>query len=257
VGRRNTSGDATGPWQHDGVPADEARVVQISDTHFAAARGVPPQWSAVLDWLATHQPDLLVHTGDIVFEDPDDDIDRAFAKGLLDQAPLPSLVIPGNHDIGFFGDEVDRPRRLATFRDEWGDDRFVRDLAGWRIVGADAYLLGTTDHDDWLRRAVTTTAPVLLFIHQPVRGEPADGWEMPEAARAAFDRATAGADLRVVASGHRHCSFADGRAVWAPSLTLTAEEPVPGADPRPGFVEHVLAPSGGHRHRVLRPWELT
>ena len=53
--------------------------------------------------------------------------------------------------------------------------------------------------------------------------------------------------MRVVASGHRHCSFIDGRAVWAPSLTLTAEDPVPGADPRPGFVEHVLTASGGHR----------
>ncbi len=231
--------------------------MQITDTHFAAERGVPPQWPAVLDWLAARPPDLLVHTGDIVFEDPDDDVDRAFAKALLDQAPVPYVVIPGNHDIGFFGEEADLPRRLATFRGVWGNDRFVRDLAGWRLVGADAYLLGTADHDAWLREAVTTTSPVLAFIHQPIRGEPADGWEMPDRARTAFARATTGADLRVVASGHRHCSFIDGRAVWAPSLTLTAEDPVPGADPRPGFVEHVLTASGGHRHRVLRPWDVS
>ena len=94
--------------------------MQISDTHFSADRGVPPQWPAVLDWLAAEPPDLLVHTGDIVYEDPDDDVDRAFAKSLLDQAPVPYVVIPGNHDIGFFGDEADLPRRLDAFRGDVG-----------------------------------------------------------------------------------------------------------------------------------------
>ena len=231
--------------------------MQISDTHFSASRGVPPQWPAVLDWLATEPPDLLVHTGDIVYEDPDNADDRAFAKALLDQAPVPYVVIPGNHDIGFYGEDAERPRRLAAFRDAWGDDRFVRDLAGWRLVGADAYLLGTPEHDDWLRAAVAPPGPVLLFVHQPLHGEPADGWEMPDGPRAALARATAGADIRVVASGHRHSSCIDGRAVWAPSLTLSASDPVDGTDPRPGLVEHVVATSGSHAHRVLRPWDLS
>ena len=101
---------------------------------------------------------------------------------------------------------------------------------------------------------MTTTAPVLVFVHQP---SAATGRRVGDARprRAAFARATDGADVRVVASGHRHCSFIDGRAVWAPSLTLTAEDPVAGADPRPGFVEHVLTASGGHGHRVVRPWD--
>jgi alkaline phosphatase D len=231
--------------------------VQISDTHFAAPRGVPVQWPAVLEWLAAEPPDLLVHTGDIVFEDPDDDGDRAFAKQLLDQAPVPYVVIPGNHDIGFYGEEADRPRRLAAFRATWGDDRFVVDLASWRLVGANSYLLGTAEHDDWLRAAVTTSSPVLAFVHQPLHGEPADGWEMPAGPRAAFRRATADADIRVVASGHRHSSLTAGRAVWAPSLTLTASDPVDGSDPRPGLVEHVITSSGEHAHRFVRPWAVS
>lgn len=239
------------------MPAARARIVQISDTHFSVSRGVPRQWTAVLDWLGDDPPDLLVHTGDIVYEDPDDDADRAFAKHLLDQAPVPYVVIPGNHDIGFYGEEADQPRRLAAFRATWGDDRFVRDVAGWRLVGADVYLLGAPEHDDWLRAALTTRGPVLAFVHQPLRGEPADEWQMTEAAREAFARAADGADIRVVASGHRHCSLAAGRAVWAPSLTLTSGDPVDGSDPRPGLVEHTLSSNGEHDHRVVRPWDLS
>ena len=233
---------------------DRARIVQLTDTHFSAAKGVPPQWPPLLDWLVADPPDLVVHTGDIVFEDPDDAADLAFARDLLDGVPAPLAVIPGNHDIGFYGDDAERPRRLATFRDTWGDDRFRLDLAGWRLVGADSYLLGTVDHDEWLRDAVATTRPVLAFVHQPLDDPERDGWEMPAAAIAAFESAVAGADVRVVASGHRHRSRSLGRAVWAPSLTLTGDG-TRGDDPRPGVVEHVIGADGTHDHRVVRPWE--
>jgi alkaline phosphatase D len=233
---------------------ERARIVHITDSHFSAAAGVPPQWPPLLAWLGADAPDLVVHTGDIVYEDPDDDTDRTFARRLLDAVPAPLAVIPGNHDIGFYGEDADRPRRLATFRDTFGDDRFRLDLAGWRIVGADVYLLGTADHDAWLCEAVTADRPVLAFVHQPLDDPERDGWEMPPASVDAFEAAIAGADVRVVASGHRHRSRSAGRAVWAPSLTLTGDA-VGGDDPRPGVVEHVIGDDGGHTHRVVRPWQ--
>jgi alkaline phosphatase D len=233
---------------------ERARIVQITDSHFSAGAGVPAQWPGLLDWLRADPPHLVVHTGDIVFEDPDDDADRTFARGLLDSVPVPLAVIPGNHDIGFFGEDDDRPRRLATFRETWGDDRFSLDLAGWRVVGADVYLLGTAEHDQWLRDAVAGGWPVLAFAHQPLDDPERDGWEMPAAAVAAFEAATSTADVRVVASGHRHTSRSAGRAVWAPSLTLTGNADH-GDDPRPGVVEHVLGTDGSHAHRVVRPWQ--
>ena len=60
------------------------------------------------------------------------------------------------------------------------------------------------------RGAVTTDGPVLVFVHQPVGGDGDDEWVMAPAARAAFARAIAGADVRVVASGHRHRTTATG-----------------------------------------------
>ncbi len=80
---------------------------------------------------------------------------------------------------------------------------------------------------------------------------------------AAFDAAVSGADVRVVASGHRHCAAvveAPGRrAVWAPSTRFVGDpaDPPPGAldvDPAIGIVEHVFDDDGRHHHRVVRPW---
>ena len=233
-----------------------ARVVQLTDTHFSARLGMPAEWPATRDWLLAAPPDLVVHTGDIVLGDPDDENDRAFAGELLEQLPAPLLAVPGNHDAGFYGEDADRPRRLDAFRHAWGDDRFVVGLAGWRLVGVNCYLLGDAEHDAWLADAVDSNEPVAVFIHQPIVGEPADGWETPRPAAEAFRRATVGADVEVIASGHRHRSAHLGRAVWAPSLTIPGddwgEHP---SDPRCGLVEHRLDADGGHRHRTVRPWQ--
>ncbi len=228
------------------------RVVQISDTHLSATAGAPPEWAALVRWLTDDPPAVVVHSGDIVLEDPDDDADRAFAAELMAALPCPWVVIPGNHDVGFYGEEDDLPRRLRAFSATWGADRFVREVDGWRLVGVDAYLLGTTEHDAWLTASVHVDRPVAVFVHQPVGGDPTDGWEMPAVRRAAFTAAVAGADVRVVASGHRHAFTVSGRVVWAPSLTLDNPEPAPGTDPRRGLVEHVLGPDGRHHWRVVR-----
>ena len=47
--------------------APSARVVQITDTHLSPRLGVPPQWPALVDWLADNPADLVVHSGDIVY----------------------------------------------------------------------------------------------------------------------------------------------------------------------------------------------
>jgi hypothetical protein len=244
-----------------------ARVVQVSDTHLGVAEGRPALWDALVAWLAAAPPDLLVHSGDLVSLDPDDPDDRRLAHDLVAElvagTSTPLAVIPGNHDVGFFDEPDALESRLAAFRAVWGGDTFALDLAGWRLVGVDVYRLGRPDHDRWLREAVGGERPVAAFVHQPLRGDPPDGWEAPPAAAAAFDAAVSGADVRVVASGHRHCAAvveAPGRrAVWAPSTRFVGDpaDAPPGAlavDPATGVVEHVFGADGRHRHRVVRPW---
>lgn len=228
------------------------RVVQVSDTHLSHLTGVPASVRTLLDWIDADPPDLLIHSGDIVYDDPDDDDDRAFARRVFEGLPCDVLAIPGNHDIGFYGEDERRAERIEAFCAAWGADRFSVDIDGWRLVGANAYLLGDPAHDTWLRASVVTDRPVALFIHQPLGGDPEDGWEMPRAARDAFDRVAAGADIRLVASGHRHCSYDGDRIVWAPSTTILGET-FPGTDPRVGAVEYTLMPGGGVATRFVRP----
>lgn len=244
-----------------------ARVIQVSDTHLGVVEGRPPLWDALAAWLAARPPGLLVHTGDIVLEDPDDAADRRFAHGLVGElaaaADAPLAVIPGNHDVGFF-DEPDRfSARIGAFRATWGDDCFVLDVGAWRLVGADSYRLGDAGHDSWLAASVSVERPVAVFVHQPVTGEPADGWQLPPAASVAFEAAVAGADLRIVASGHRHCAAiqrtASRTAVWAPSTRFVgdpgwAPADAEGVDPALGVVEHLFHDDGRHESTVVRPW---
>lgn len=233
--------------------ADSARVVQFSDTHLSHRQGVPDSLLSLLDYVDVDPPDLLVVSGDIVYEDPDDGADRAFAHAVLTGVPCPVLAIPGNHDIGFYGEDADRAGRIAAFNDTWGSDRFAVDVAGWRLVGANAYLLAESEHDEWLRDAVASGAPTAVFIHQPQGGgEPADGWETPPWARDAFQAATAGA-VRLVASGHRHRAIDRGTEVWAPSTTIVGESHPDGTDPALGAVEYTFQRGGDVTTRFLRP----
>ena len=199
-------------------------VLQLTDTHLSAVAGLPASLRWLLGQIADDPPDLVALTGDIVYEDPDDDDDRASPTPCSPTCRARVVAIPGNHDIGFYGEEQHRPAGSPTFVDTWGSDRFALDAAGWRLVGANAYLLGDPDHDRWLRDAVAVERPVAVFIHQPVATRAAR--RLGDATAAARTRSTAavdGADVRLIASGHRHCYADRGRDVWAPSTTILGE----------------------------------
>jgi 3',5'-cyclic AMP phosphodiesterase CpdA len=232
------------------------RVVQLSDSHLAAATGLPEPVDALLTRIGADPPDLVVHTGDIVWEDPDDSRDRAYAREVLSRIPCRLVVVPGNHDVGFF-DAERLPQRLATFRSTWGADRFVVDADGWRLIGFDVYTVGDDEADAWVADALDVDRPLAVFVHQPLGGEPHDGWQLPDDVLARCQGLLAGRDVRAVGSGHRHCrvvrAWGGATHVWAPSTTLVGSEPYHGGDPSPGAVEYRFEPNGAWSHRFVDP----
>lgn len=244
--------------------------MQVSDTHLAADSAAPGGLEGLIDWLTVDPPDVLVHTGDIVLADPDDDADRLAAAAVIARLPQPVRCLPGNHDVGFFGDGADLAARQTRFVETWGADRFVVDIPGWRLVGANSYAFEDTEHAAWVAAAIGGAARCAVFVHQPLAGEHVDdGWAIPPAARQATLAALGSSTVELVASGHRHCALIrrvgdadvdDDVAtalpsavhVWAPSTTFTAATPAPGGDPTVGAREFRFDDDGHWATRVIR-----
>jgi len=247
------------------VPEPRAlRVVQISDTHLSPVRAYAvPNVRAILAWLAADPPDLVVHTGDITADDPDDAEEADFARQLLTADGLPLVVLPGNHDVGGFSGDRFSAERLARHQARWGGDEWVVELGPWRLVGADVYRLAEVDHLRWLRKILSTDRAIALFLHQPIclvdPGQPDAGdWSVPFPQRQGLLDAMAGRPVRLVASGHLHRyragSLPDGTAaVWAPAASFIGTIRDDGCTYVVGAVEHLLAADGTAAHRLAQP----
>ena len=79
----------------------EFRLTQISDTHLARRlQKLTDNFHRVSEHIDATRPDLVINSGDISFDGPTSRSDLEFAKELHDALPVPSRLLPGNHDIG-------------------------------------------------------------------------------------------------------------------------------------------------------------
>lgn len=98
---------------------------------------------------------------------------------ILDSGPRPWRSVPGNHDVGStvgwdHHDPDSMERSLAAFREAHGADRWVHDAAGFRIIGINSQILGSTltdagDQIDWLSSALKEPTSLIraVFLHTP------------------------------------------------------------------------------------------
>ena len=209
-------------------PPDRARVVQLSDTHFSATRRRP---AALADGarLAARRParPRRAHRRHRV-RGPRRRRRPGVRQGASStQSPAPVRRHPRQPRRRLL--RATRPggrRRIDAFRETWGDDRFTRDLAGWRLVGVDAYLLGDAEHDEWFARR-RARRPTGARVRPPTgarrpRRRVGDAAGAAPAFERAIDRApTSGSSPAATATRvHR-----DRAASWAPSLTMTGSDP--------------------------------
>ena len=222
----------------------EFRLTQISDTHLA--RWLPAltqNFERVSDYINATRPDLVVNSGDVVWDGPSGPNDLEFARKLHDALPVPCRYLPGNHDIGdnptqtapaksHLVTEKDRQAFVAAF----GDDRWRFDAAGWRFLGLNSLVMNSglaseAEQFDWLASELASTGgrPVALFLHKPVYLNTPEDPEVeasairyvPVPARQRLVEMLRSVDLRLIASGHVHQrrDYTCGtiRNVWAPS----------------------------------------
>ncbi len=218
------------------------RIIQITDTHLS--RGKPhfaDNWPPLAQWIAAERPDLVIHTGDVTVDGAGVEDDLAHAAGLLGGLGVRCLSVPGNHDVG----DAAHPRqpvnreRLARWQAHFGPDRWVEDIADWRLIGLDAMLLGGGEpeeaaQDAWLDRVMAEAngRPVAWFLHKPLyldRPDEADaGLSVKPQPRARLLALVRHYRVRLVASGHLHKAHEvqseQTRFVWAPASSFLIGE---------------------------------
>ena len=253
-------------------------IAQISDTHLSDDR---PYFNANFERLAetlrAAKPDLVINTGDATLDGCDREADLSRAKAMHEALGLPWRIIPGNHDTGDSRnvgskqpiDEVRRARYLKVF----GSDRWSQDVAGWRLVGINAQLLDAglaaeAEQADFLRNTLGNAKgrAVALFLHKPLfeheAEEPEVGsWFLSHKARKSLLGLIAGADVRLIASGHLHLfreTTPSMRHVWAPSTSFILPEyfEPDWGNKIVGYVEHRLHEDGRSESRLVEPAEM-
>lgn len=236
-------------------------IAQLSDTHLSHRRAYSvPNVTVVLESIAAAMPDFVVHTGDVVADDPDDEEERTFAfRFLATSLHRPFAALAGNHDTGGFTPDLWNVARNDAFTRCWGSDTFDVDVGAWRLVGANVYRLGDPEHDGWLADACDTRRPIALFLHQPVFLESPDvaddgDWSLAMTHRAHLRRAIGDAPVRLVASGHlhRHLVPATGHVV-APSAAFLGSPAEDGSQHVIGYVSYELHDDGTFTHDLVVP----
>jgi 3',5'-cyclic AMP phosphodiesterase CpdA len=250
------------------------RVVQLSDTHLSGERAYgAANFDAAVRAVNADPPDLVVATGDLALDQPDNAGDRAFARERFERLTVPWRALPGNHDIGddgadpWMGEPVTDARR-AAWCDAWGPDWWAEDAGDWLLVGVDSLLFGSGlgaegEQSAWLARVTAGAGerPLAVFLHKPPwvwdDGAPPDQKTMTALGWQRLREALAGARVRVLACGHLHqfrsCTLDGWTAVWAPSTCFVSPGPSPFAGTKQvGAVEYVFEGSSV-AWRFIRP----
>ncbi len=189
-------------------------LLQVSDPHFGTER---PQVVAALAKLAREQgPDLLVLSGDITQRARPSQF-RA-ARAFVERLGVPTLAIPGNHDVPLFDlwGRLRRPyaRHAAAFGSDLEPSHSSRDML---VLGVNTTRPWRHKHGEVSRTQIERVATRLaaadarqlrvVVVHQPAAVMHAeDRPNRLRGAAAALERwAAAGADL--VMGGHIHLPF--------------------------------------------------
>jgi 3',5'-cyclic AMP phosphodiesterase CpdA len=249
------------------------RVLHISDPHLRRSdRASLHSWKQVEAIVREERPDVIINTGDLVRDAPDNAEDHGFASRCQLRLGIDVLSVPGNHDIGDGPPSGSGPdlELAVAFAARHGKPRWVRQVDDWTLIGINAMLFGSGQDTeaaewDWLETVLADQngrRPVALFVHKPPflisPEEPDNGSAtMPASIRGRFWSLAKDHGVRLVGCGHRHeyrAVLVDGiLTVWAPTTSLLLDEATPPLRPYayPGLVEYAFC-GRSVMHRPIR-----
>lgn len=215
------------------------RIIQITDTHLSPLKPhFNRNWQPLVAWIEEQKPDLIIHTGDVSVDGADIEADLEFCRSCLDELSAPTLVLPGNHDIGHLP-ESHQPvnsERLARWNRHFGADRWAQEHGGWTLIGLNSLIIGSgeaaeEEQFEWLEGELANSSgkPVAVFAHKPLFVDsPDEGdsgyWGIRPAARQRLYDLFAAHNVKLHASGHLHrawsCDGVGFNCIWAPAAAF-------------------------------------
>jgi predicted phosphodiesterase len=220
--------------------------VQISDSHIgfnkAANQNVTDTLKLALDKINSlpHEPDLLLHTGDITHSSKAGEFDTAqqLIKGVRARG---TFYVPGEHDIA----SDDGAMYLERFgKGTKGRGWYSFTHCGVHFVGlnncqqVDAMGKMGDDQLSWLKAdlaSVSASTPIVIFAHIPLwMVYPEWGWGTPDAAEALTYLKRFGSVT--VLNGHIHqvVQKVEGNVAFHTAMSTAFPQPAPGTAPHAG-----------------------
>ena len=225
-------------------------VVQISDLHMDPSnpenrKRLEAVRAAALD----AEPDVLVISGDVSDDGFCHDGMFERIKSELATFGRPTLLIPGNHDVGDRAGEQNEIKReyLMRWKSVFGQDRFSHINGNWSILGINTQILGSGFHEEadqfeWLdvelAQAEQAGRRVAMFLHaaaylldrDEVLEGPSQYWGFNPYPRRELLKRLDRPSVKLVANGHLHWHqvFERGGAlhVWCPGTQLIVDDAI-------------------------------
>jgi 3',5'-cyclic AMP phosphodiesterase CpdA len=244
-----------------------SRVLHISDTHFGTEQA--PVVEAVLELARGLAPDVVVLSGDITQRARK--CQFALARTFLSRLGLPTLVIPGNHDIPLFN-------VAARILDPYGGYRRAMGMALEPVFSNDGVLaigVNTTrpsrhkngevslEQIDRVCARLRQARPEqlrMVVVHQPVRAIVESDTRNLLIGRDAAVPAWVDAGMDVVLGGHIHLPYVaplltnSARRAWAVQAGTAVSHRVRGSIPNSvNVIEHRV--DGGSVDCRVQRWD--
>ncbi len=220
--------------------------VQISDSHIGfnkpANQDVTGTLQLALDKINAlpHQPDLLLHTGDITHSSKPAEFDTA--QQMINGAKAgATFYVPGEHDIATDDGQI----YLERFgKGTKGKGWYSFPHKGVHFIGlnncqqVDAMGKLGDDQLSWLKADLasqTASTPIVIFAHIPLwMVYPDWGWGTPDAAEALTSLKRFGSVT--VLNGHIHqvVQKVEGKVAFHTAMSTAFPQPSPGSAPHAG-----------------------
>lgn len=218
------------------------KILQITDIHLSPDDDLANEnWGRAVAQAHEGNYDLIVITGDIVKNGPDDIGYLEYAKWKINQLPGQWKCIPGDHDIGgappmpelrssvpWLKDYAFTEDRLNHFKSLFDENYWFMDLGSWRLIGIYDSLFcsdSVQEAEQWcfLEEAIKVedNRPIALFMHKPpclygLRDTSSSTKMIPPEALRKLRKMIANTSVKLIACGHLH----ESRTITSEGITI-------------------------------------